>query len=71
MTQIEDLEAFYNCVLEDLSLQTELKSIGDLAAFVDRVVAIGRERGFEFERENVEDRMRRNRQAWIERWIQA
>ena len=61
-------EQFRGLVLEDVSLQVELRDLsGD--EFVTRVVELGAAEGFEFAADDVLAAMRENKRLWIERWI--
>lgn len=68
MPEHNDFELFHELVLTDTALQSELQAIVDLPAFLQAVVRLGREHGFTFGEEAVEEAIRRNRQAWMERW---
>ena len=68
MPEHNDFELFHELVLTDTALQRELQAIVDLPAFLQAVVRLGREHGFTFGEETVEEAIRRNRQAWMERW---
>jgi hypothetical protein len=65
----ENFEQFRNLVLEDLSLQKELRAFTLRDVFIARVVQSGAERGFQFTAEDVVEAMNASRRAWIERWI--
>lgn len=65
----ENFEQFRNIVLEDLSLQKQLRAFTREDRFIVRVVKLGAERGFQFTYEDVKEAMRASRRAWIERWI--
>jgi chloramphenicol O-acetyltransferase len=65
----ESFEKFRQVVLEDLSLQKELRELSEREEFVRHVVELGAARGFEFTAENVKEAMRENRRVWVERWI--
>ncbi|MGC2236230.1 MAG: Nif11-like leader peptide family natural product precursor [Pyrinomonadaceae bacterium] len=65
----ENFEQFRNVVLEDLSLQKQLRAFTKRDIFIARVVKLGAERGFQFTAEDVEEAMNANRRDWIERWI--
>jgi hypothetical protein len=65
----EDFERFREIVLRDLSLQEQLREIVERPVFIQKVVELGANRGFEITPADVEEAMRRNRRAWIERWI--
>ncbi|HEX9960431.1 MAG TPA: Nif11-like leader peptide family natural product precursor, partial [Pyrinomonadaceae bacterium] len=65
----ENFERFRQIVLRDLSLQERLREIVERPAFVQKIVELGAEFGCEITTGDVEEAMRRNRRAWIERWI--
>jgi hypothetical protein len=65
----EKLEQFRSVVLEDLSLQAELREILDTHLFVTLVVQRGEEHGCRFAAADVEEALRAGRRAWLERWI--
>jgi hypothetical protein len=60
---------FYRQVLDDLSLQEDLRALDDGKEFVARVVELGAENGFIFTAEDVQETIHENNRAWIERWI--
>jgi EAL domain-containing protein (putative c-di-GMP-specific phosphodiesterase class I) len=64
----EEFEKFRTLVLRDMSLQKMLNEAGD-REFVSTVVETGKQNGFLFSAEDVEEAMQANRRAWIERWI--
>lgn len=63
------LDAFCNLVFEDVTLQERLKQVIDRELFVDLVVRLGEERGCSFNAQDVDEALRANRRAWIERWL--
>jgi hypothetical protein len=65
----ENFERFRELVLQDLSLQMRLREITERALFIQKVVELGGEKGFQFSPETVEEAMRANRRAWLEKWI--
>lgn len=66
---MESFEQFRQIVLHDVSLQERLRATTDPESFVRLVVRAGEEWGCHFTREDVEEAMRTNRRAWLERWI--
>jgi predicted ribosomally synthesized peptide with nif11-like leader len=66
---LEQFEQFRNIVLEDLSLQKQLRAFIGREEFIVRVIESGAERGFQFTAENVMEAMNASRRAWIERWV--
>lgn len=67
---MNDFQPFFDRVVNDASLRARLKPIPDLETLLARVVELGREQGFDFDRESVNEVIVANRKAWIERWIQ-
>ncbi len=65
----ENLLKFSRLVLENLELQAHLKPIIDRDEFIERVLELGEQAGFDFSREDIEEQMRENRRGWLERWI--
>lgn len=60
---------FRQHVLTDRQLQEQLREMTDLQEFISLVVSLGKERGFEFTGEDVEETLNEGRRAWIERGI--
>lgn len=65
----ENFERLRQLVLRDLSLQERLREIDERPLFIQQVVELSLERGYEITPAEVEDALRRNRRAWLERWI--
>jgi Cdc6-like AAA superfamily ATPase len=65
----ENFERFRQLVLRDLSLQERLREIDERAVFIQQVVELSLESGYEITTAEVEEALRRNRRAWLERWI--
>ncbi|MCD9185650.1 MAG: Nif11-like leader peptide family natural product precursor [Pyrinomonadaceae bacterium] len=65
----EDFEQFHQMVLQDISLQESLRVIEYRNDFIAAVVEKGKEKGFDFGAEDVEEKMNEYRRAWIERWF--
>ena len=63
------LDRFCNLVYEDVTLQEQLRQVIDKQLFIDLVVRLGEERGFSFNAKDVDETLRANRRAWIERWL--
>jgi quercetin dioxygenase-like cupin family protein len=63
------LEDFCNSVFDDVSLQERLRQVSDRELFIDLVVQLGDDRGFSFNAQDVDETLRANRRAWIERWL--
>jgi hypothetical protein len=66
---MESFEQFRQIVLNDVALQERLRTTTDHESFVGLVVRTGEERGCHFTPEDVEEAMRANRRAWLERWV--
>jgi predicted ribosomally synthesized peptide with nif11-like leader len=64
-----DFEQFRQAVLEDISLQKQLRNITRRHTFTARAVKLGAERGFQFTEEEVYEALGEWRRLWIERWI--
>ena len=56
-------------VLQEVSLQKELRDISEKENFFVRVLELGKENGFDFTIENIREAMLAKQRAWIERWI--
>jgi len=61
----EALSAFCDFVLADGDLQERLRSIADERLFINLVVRLGMEHGFQFNSEDVEAKLGENRRAWF------
>lgn len=64
-----ELERFRQAVFDDLSLQERLRATKDFESFGRLVVSLGRDRGFRFTLQDVEEAIQAARRTWIERWI--
>jgi hypothetical protein len=64
----EEFEKFRTLVLQDEALQKILREAHP-DEFVSAVIETGKQNGFLFSAQDVEDAMQANRRAWIERWI--
>jgi hypothetical protein len=62
-------EEFRNVVLDDESVQGELRGLDNEREFISRVVELGRARGFDFNESDVEDELSRARRTWLEAGI--
>ena len=62
-------ERFHELVLSDTKLQELLREPIRDEVFIERVVQLGAERGFNFTTEAVREAMRANRRAWLERRV--
>ena len=66
---IQDFLQIRMLVLSDAALQEELRGAPDEAALFERVLALGREHGYELSEDDLRNVARANRRAWLERWI--
>ena len=62
-------EQFRLLVLEDSALQERLRDTPNMQSFLDLTLRLGRERGYSFSDEDVEDAIKENRRAWHQRWV--
>lgn len=65
----EQFEEFRKVVLEDVSLQKQLRNLTRRDRFIARVIKLGAERGFEFTADEIFEEMDASRRSWIERWL--
>ena len=65
----EALDRFCNLVFEDFALQGRLRQVIDRELFVDLVVRLGEEHALTFNAKDVDEALRANRRAWLERWL--
>lgn len=65
----EDFEQFHRMVLRDSSLQEHLRGIEWRDELIAAVIETGKQKGFDFTAEDVEDAFRENQRRWIERWF--
>jgi len=63
---LESFEQFRQLVLQDQSLQAQLRATPDLRSFFDLVARQGAARGYQFTVEDVEAAMRASRRAWLQ-----
>jgi hypothetical protein len=56
-------------VFEDLALQKRLREVIDRELFVDLVVRLGEEHVLTFNAKDVDEALRANRRAWLEKWL--
>jgi|SRR5882672_2563673 len=64
-----ELERFRQAVFADVNLQQRLRATTDRESFGRLVVCVGRDGGYRFTLQDVEQALRAARQTWIERWI--
>jgi hypothetical protein len=62
----ESFEQFRQLVLQDQSLQAQLRATPDLRSFFDLAARLGAARGCQFSVEDAEAAMRASRQAWLQ-----
>jgi ATP-dependent Clp protease ATP-binding subunit ClpA len=62
-------EEFKKHVLADDALQRRIRDIAVRPEFIQETLELAVEHGFEVDREDVEEALRRGNQAWIERWV--
>ncbi|SRR6266545_3253266 len=65
----EEFERFRQRVLSDLKLQQRLRETDDRESFIKLLVGVGHQLGYRFAATDVDDALRVEQQAWIERWI--
>ena len=65
----ESFKNFRRLVLEDVELQRRLREKTDVKDFIVCITEMGRERGYHFSAEDVEEALSASRRAWAERWI--
>ncbi len=64
-----ELERFRQAVFGDPSLQQRLRATADRESFGRLVLSLGRDGGYRFTLQDVEEAIRAARRSWIERWI--
>lgn len=69
MSSKESFDIFCRIVLEDLALQEQLRKETDKDRFTNFLVRLGKERGYIFGVEMVEEALRAGKRAWFQRWI--
>ncbi|HEY0003429.1 MAG TPA: Nif11-like leader peptide family natural product precursor [Pyrinomonadaceae bacterium] len=67
----ESLDQFRLLVLEDVSLQKQLRETPDRDSFLRLMLQLGEERGYSFTAETVEQALRDEHRAWVMRWVTA
>lgn len=65
----QDLERFREAVLEDTTLQEQLKSAQEHEEFILLTTRLGAERGYAVTQQDVEEALRESRREWLMRWI--
>lgn len=66
---VTGLDQFRQLVLREPSLQARLREPMELSRFVDLMLQEGKERGFDFTAEEVQQALSASRRTWLERWI--
>jgi len=66
---LASLDQFRQLVLREPSLQARLREPLELSRFLDLMLQEGKERGFDFTAEEVQQALSASRRAWLERWI--
>jgi hypothetical protein len=69
LTPQESFDRFRQLILEDLALQQQLREQTDIDGFTYSLVRLGKERGYVFGVEVVEEALRAGRRAWVQPWI--
>jgi hypothetical protein len=67
----ETLEQFRQLVLDDMALQERLRAVPVRAEFITLTLQLGAERGYDFTVDDIEDVLRANQRAWLERWLEV
>ena len=67
----ENLEQFRQLVLDDTALQERLRAVPVRAKFITLMLQLGAERGYDFTVDDIEDMLRANQRAWLERWLEV
>lgn len=65
----ESFDRFCQIVLDDLALQEQLRKETDKNHFTRLLARLGKERGYDFGVEVVEEALKSSRRAWLQRWI--
>jgi predicted ribosomally synthesized peptide with nif11-like leader len=66
----ENFEQFRQLVLQDTTLQQQLRGTSDREQLVALTQRLGAERGYSFTTEDVLEALRAGQREWIERWLQ-
>ncbi len=65
----QSLEQFRQLVLQDVTLQEQLRATTDKRQFVALVVQLSAQHGYTITVEDIEAGIQVGRRSWIERWI--
>lgn len=60
----DQLDEFRDLVLHDPALQTQLRSIADRRVFIERLLQLGAERGYQLTAEQIETALAEARRDW-------
>ncbi len=63
------LEQFRRLVLQDETLQKQLRETAGRQEFIALMLRLGAERGHGFTAEEIEEALRVSWRAWLERWV--
>jgi hypothetical protein len=66
---LSNFEEIRRIVMEEPQLMAAFSTPATDAELFARVIALGRERGLEVTAVELEDIVRANRRAWLERWL--
>jgi mannose-6-phosphate isomerase-like protein (cupin superfamily) len=69
MSPQESLGRFRQLVIKDLALQEQLREKTEKVSFITFFVQLGKQHGYTFGVEEVEEALRASHRTWIERWI--
>ncbi len=62
----ENLEQFRQLVLRDSAVQQQLRATPDRTAFIELMVSLGRESGYGFTAQEVDEALHASRREWLE-----
>jgi hypothetical protein len=68
-SSLNEFEQFREFVLREPLVQARLRQTNDRRSFFQLVTRVGRERGYRFNQEDVEDALNSARKAWLQRWV--
>lgn len=69
MALSEGFMAIRRLVLSDVSLQRDLIEAPDQESLFRKVLALGRDRGYDISEQDLEEAARMHTRAWLERWL--
>ena len=67
----ESFEQFRQVVLNDAALQEKFLAVPESVEFRTLVIRLGAERGYDFTVDDIEDLLKVNRRAWVERHLEG